>query len=50
MRKIIGSCGCVSCKGLNPITRTDWKSLTNKDGRIFGSHAKGHGVKQQHKK
>ena len=44
------NCGCVTCRGLNPISRGDWKSQTNKHGRSYGTHAKGHGVKQQHRK
>jgi hypothetical protein len=46
-KKIKGcSCGCATCCGLNPISRSDWKSLTNKEGRGYGVHPKGHGVKQ----
>lgn len=31
-------------------SRDYWKSLKNKHGRPYGTHAKGHGVKQQHRK
>jgi len=41
-------CGCATCRGLNPISRSDWKSLKNKSDRSYGIHAKGHGVKQAH--
>ena len=29
-----------------PKDRAGWKGLTNKNGRPYGSHAKGHGVKK----
>lgn len=51
MENIKCSCGCVTCRGIKvPDSHWGWKGLTNKHGRGYGMHAKGHGVKQQHRK
>ncbi len=43
MKKIIGGkCGCLFCLGKTiPKDRPGWKSLRNKEGRIYGVRPKG---------
>ena len=43
MKKIIGGkCGCLFCLGKTiPKDRSGWKSLRNKEGRIYGVRPKG---------
>lgn len=37
-----GECGCTVCReGVMLYTKAQWKSRTNKHGRILGSHCQG---------